>query len=78
MKKELPFDFHIAEYEKWFDEHPFAFISEVEALREMMPIGEAANGIEVAAGSGRFSQALGIKHGVESAPNMRARAAQRP
>jgi len=77
MKKKLPFDDHVAEYESWFDEYPYVFQSEVEALREMLPEGEALSGIEVGLGTGRFSQALGIKEGVEPSIPMRKEAIKR-
>jgi hypothetical protein len=72
MKTNLPFDTHVSEYEEWFDEYPAVFKSEVEALREMMPEGDKLTGIEVGLGTGRFSEALGIKEGVEPSENMRA------
>jgi len=75
--KDLPFDSHVADYEQWFNDHPFIFQSEVEALRNMMPEGEKLRGVEVALGTGRFSQALGIKEGVEPSQNMRALAIRR-
>lgn len=77
MKTNLPFDTHVAAYEEWFDEYPFVFSSEVEALRQMLPEGENLHGIEVALGTGRFAEALGIKEGVEPSANMRARAIER-
>lgn len=77
MKKNLPFDSHVAEYEEWYQEYPFVFQSEVEAIRQMLPEGERLTGIEVGLGTGQFAQALGIKEGVEPSPNMRARAVRR-
>ena len=71
MKTKFSFDDHVAEYEAWYDQYPWVYRSEVEALREMMPEGERLNGIEVGMGTGRFSQALGIKEGVEPSHNMR-------
>ncbi len=77
MKNILLFESHVSEYDEWFDEYPFVFRSEVEALREMMPEGEKLTGIEVAVGTGRFSEALGIKEGVEPSPGMRELAVKR-
>lgn len=77
MRKELPFNDHTAEYEAWYDRYPHVFRSEVEALREMLPEGDQLTGIEVGAGTGRFSQALGINEGIEPASNMRALAVKR-
>lgn len=77
MKKDFSFDSHVAEYEQWFDDHSFVFKSEVEALRAMLPRGDSLSGIEVALGTGRFCEALGIKEGVEPSANMRALAVKR-
>jgi SAM-dependent methyltransferase len=77
MKMQLPFDEHVAEYEAWFEAHPAAFRSEVEALREMLPEGGQLKGIEVGLGTGRFSKALGIKEGIEPSVPMRALAIKR-
>jgi ubiquinone/menaquinone biosynthesis C-methylase UbiE len=77
MKAVLPFDSHVSEYEKWFNDYPFVFQSEVAALRDMMPEGDKLTGIEVALGTGRFSEALGIKEGVEPSENMRKLAIKR-
>ncbi len=77
MKKHLPFDEHVAEYEAWFDANPLVFQSEVEALREMLPEGDQLSGIEVGLGTGRFSAALDIKEGVEPSIAMRQEAIKR-
>jgi SAM-dependent methyltransferase len=77
MKKHLPFDEHVAEYESWFETYPFVFQSEVEALREMLPEGDQLSGIEVGIGTGRFSKALGIKEGIEPSIPMRKLAIER-
>ncbi len=77
MRPNLPFDSHVAEYEAWYEEYPFVFKSEVEALREMLPEGETLTGIEVGLGTGRFSKALGIKEGLEPSANMRQVAIRR-
>jgi ubiquinone/menaquinone biosynthesis C-methylase UbiE len=71
-----PFETHTQEYDAWFDEHPYVFKSEVEALREMLPAGES-HGIEVGLGTGRFSVALGMKEGVEPSFYMRKMAYER-
>jgi ubiquinone/menaquinone biosynthesis C-methylase UbiE len=74
--KTAPFEEKSMEYDDWFDQHPYVFESEVEALREMLPPGES-HGIEVGLGTGRFSVALGIKEGVEPAFGMRIMALSR-
>jgi SAM-dependent methyltransferase len=77
MKKHLPFDEHVTEYESWFDTYPYVFKSEVEALREMLPEGDKLSGFEVGLGTGRFSEALDIKEGVEPSIPMREVAIKR-
>jgi ubiquinone/menaquinone biosynthesis C-methylase UbiE len=77
MKTHLAFDSHVAQYEAWYEHYPFVFQSEVEALRQMLPEGDRLTGIEVALGTGKFSEALGIKEGIEPSPNMRAIAVKR-
>ncbi len=77
MVKSIPFDEHVTEYDEWFVRYPLVFQSEVEAIREMLPVGDSLFGIEVALGTGRFARELGIKEGVEPSPNMRAMALKR-
>jgi ubiquinone/menaquinone biosynthesis C-methylase UbiE len=77
MIRTLPFDEHVAEYEKWFGKYPFVFQSEVEAVRDLLPKGNNISGIEVALGTGRFAKELGIKEGIEPSPHMRALALKR-
>lgn len=62
-------------YDAWFDAHPAAFASEVEAVRALLP--PRGSGIEIGAGTGRFATSLGIKLGVEPAGAMRALAQER-
>lgn len=70
----LPFNEHVAEYGAWFEKYPFVFQSEVKAIRDLLPAGDKIRGMEVALGTGRLSKELGIKEGIEPAPNMRAKA----
>ena len=76
MLKTEPFETHAQEYDAWFDKYPLVFKSEVEALREMLPAG-LSHGIEVGLGTGRFSEALGIKEGIEPVESMRRMAIER-
>lgn len=77
MLQILPFNNHVAEYEAWFEKYPFVFQSEVLALRKMIPKGEHLRGLEVATGTGRFANALGIQEAIEPADNMRIKAIKR-
>lgn len=54
-----PFEEH---YDRWFEEYRYAYLSELEAVKYLIPEGK---GIEVGVDSGRFAEPLGIKLGVE-------------
>jgi SAM-dependent methyltransferase len=75
MPKIEPFERHAPAYDAWFDAHPWAFRSEVEALGRFWPRG--CEGLEVGVGSGRYAQALGIHRGVEPSAAMRELARRR-
>ncbi len=57
------FDKHVNEYEQWFVDHPLAYVSELHAVRELLP--NSGSGIEIGVGTGRFAAPLGIKRGIE-------------
>ncbi|AEB67506.1 MULTISPECIES: class I SAM-dependent methyltransferase [Methanothrix] len=69
------FEENAAEYDEWYDENPAAYISEIQALRSLIP--SSGTGLEVGAGTGRFAAPLGIKIGVEPAQAMAKRARAR-
>lgn len=72
------FEDHVMEYERWFEENPEIYQSEVLAVREqMLRLPPDIHGIEVGVGTGRFSAPLGIKEGVEPSKNMSDRAIKR-
>ncbi|MBN2571684.1 MAG: class I SAM-dependent methyltransferase [Ignavibacteriales bacterium] len=75
MAKTKPFDEHTHQYEDWFKINEFAYLSELQAVKEKIP--QSNNGIEIGVGSGLFSQPLGIKFGVEPSEKMREIAKQR-
>ena len=56
------------EYDQWFDENSFAYLSEVKAIRMYIP--ESGTGVEIGTGTGRFSIPFGIKIGIEPAESM--------
>ena len=68
MPSTEPFEKNLKKYEDWFEEHRYAYLSEVEAVRQFIP--ENKNGIEIGIGSGRFALPFGIKEGVEPAKSM--------
>lgn len=70
MKQGIPYEIFADEYEAWFSENHHLFMSEVEAIRRLIP--EFDKGLEIGVGTGLFAQKLGIKEGVEPSSAMRA------
>lgn len=75
MAKIKPFEEHSSRYDDWFEKNKFAYLSELQAVKKLLP--ENGDGIEIGVGSGRFSAPLGIKFGVEPSARMREIAKQR-
>ncbi len=62
------FEDHALEYDQWFERHSGVYRSEIAALRGLFdPRGVS---LEVGAGTGRFSLALGVRYGIEPARAM--------
>ena len=61
-------------YDSWYDDNPL-FHCEVDALNEAVSVSPLS--LEVGIGSGRFSQALGIRYGMDPAPKLLALANNR-
>lgn len=68
MAKTKPFDLHRDRYENWFDKHRYIYLSELRAVRELIPIG--SEGLEIGVGTGRFAAELGIRYGVDPSEKM--------
>lgn len=64
------FDNYALEYDKWFENHEREYAQELKAIRVFLP--KEGDGIEIGAGTGRFSQPLGISLGVEPSEAMRS------
>lgn len=62
------FEKHADEYDRWFDENEQIYQAEVSALRRFVPT--TGFGIEIGAGTGRFSIPFGIRIGVEPSRSM--------
>ena len=75
MKRVEPFEKHAKEYDVWFDENELVYLSELEAVRSMLPVD--GTGIEIGVGTGRFAAPLGIKLGLEPSKSMASLARQR-
>jgi SAM-dependent methyltransferase len=69
------FEEHAAEYDEWYDDNPAAYKYEILALRSLIPY--SGTGLEVGAGTGRFTAPLGIRIAVEPARAMAKRARER-
>jgi ubiquinone/menaquinone biosynthesis C-methylase UbiE len=61
----LVFEKFSKEYDGWYDANRFAYESEINCLKKFIP--NQGMGIEVGAGTGRFSIPFGIKVGIEPA-----------
>jgi len=55
-------------YDKWYDDNKFAYISEVEALKRVIP--KKGEGLEIGVGTGRFAAPLGIRYGIDPSRKM--------
>ncbi len=75
MPKTEPFDNHLKEYEEWFDSNHFVYLSELDAVRKVLP--SQGRGIEIGIGSGLFAEPLGIKEGCDPSAEMRGKAQKR-
>lgn len=69
MPKIKPFDNYADRYEEWFVRNRFAYESELQAVRSLLP--SDGKGVEIGVGTGRFAEPLGIKLGVEPSKTMR-------
>ena len=75
MPRTQPFDDYGVEYEEWFDKHLYVYLSEVEALRTVIP--KRQKGVEIGMGTGRFAHPLGVRDGVEPSGEMRRLASRK-
>jgi len=72
MAKTAPFDHNRSEYEQWFDDNYFVYLSELEAIRKALRT--SGKGVEIGVGSGLFASVLGITEGCDPSATMRAKA----
>lgn len=61
------FEHHTERYEEWFENNKLAYLSELEALKSLLPKGK---GMEIGVGTGRFAEPLGIKFGIDPSFSM--------
>lgn len=62
------FDKFYRKYDAWYDRHQFVFLSELEAIKKVLPQGK--KGLEIGVGTGRFAAALGITAGIDPSRRM--------
>jgi SAM-dependent methyltransferase len=63
-----PFISHHLRYDDWFERHRAAYLSELLALRALLPWN--GRGLEIGVGTGRFAAPLGIELGIDPAAEM--------
>jgi len=68
MPKIEPFEKNTNKYEHWFEKNPAVFLSELNAVRNLMP--QRGECVEIGVGTGRFAAPLGIEFGVEPSIRM--------
>ena len=76
-KTEMPniFNKHYKKYDAWYDNHQAAFLSEIAAIKKLLPA--TGQGLEIGVGTGRFAKALNISHGIDPAEKMVVLASKR-
>ena len=62
------FDRYYQKYDAWYDRHRFAYLSELEAIKRILP--KKGKGLEIGVGTGRFAAPLGIKYGIDPSKQM--------
>ncbi len=62
------FDKNSEKYDAWYDKNEFAYLSELDAVRKVIP--EKGYGLEIGVGSGRFAAPLDIDVGIDPSKGM--------
>ena len=75
MPKIEVFQKYTNEYDDWFVINKFAFESELNAIKNILPNVDGV--IEIGIGSGIFAEPLGIKEGIDPSKAMRKKAEQK-
>lgn len=75
MARTKPFDEHLTEYEQWFKDHHYVYLSELKAIKQFLPV--SGKGVEIGVGSGLFAGELGIREGIDPSPAMCEKASER-
>lgn len=69
------FNEYYKKYDAWYDKHRCAFLSELKAIKKVMP--DQGQGLEIGVGTGRFAEALKIANGIDPSEAMVTIARQR-
>jgi len=67
-----PFLRYAKEYDAWYKRNTYAYLSELRALKKVLP--KKGKGLEIGVGTGRFAAPLGIEWGIDPAEPMLATA----
>ena len=62
------FDRYYRKYDNWYERNRFAYLSELEAIKKVLP--KRGIGLEIGVGTGRFAAPLGITVGIDPSKNM--------
>ncbi|MDP8261746.1 MAG: class I SAM-dependent methyltransferase [Candidatus Ancaeobacter aquaticus] len=62
------FNKNCEEYDAWYDRNNFAYLSELESIKKVLP--KKGKGLEIGVGTGRFAAPLGIFVGVDCSSSM--------
>jgi len=62
------FDRYYKKYDAWYDRNKFAYLSELETIKKVLP--RRGKGLEIGVGTGRFAHTLGIAAGIDPSRNM--------
>jgi len=62
------YDRSFKRYDEWYEENKFAYLSELEAIKKVLP--QKGIGLEIGVGTGRFAAPLGIKYGIDPSEKM--------
>ncbi len=63
-----PFIRHHRRYDDWFERHRATYLSELLAVRALLPW--KGRGLEIGVGTGRFASPLGVEFGIDPAAEM--------
>lgn len=66
--KTAPFASQHQDYDAWFEQHQAAYLSELLAVRALLPL--EGRGLEICVGTGRFAGPLGVGFGIDPVARM--------